>query len=286
MSIPSDPVLQDIILQGMKEGGQYTVTSSSAAYTEFKAYQWETIKTEIWNACRADRLLETQSCLVAVSGLSNMVLTLPSDFDSEISLDVYDADDSFRGTAQAGGLSISLTLASTFESTNADMIGRYLFIIGGSGGGQHRQIIAYDNTTKLAYLDEAWSVTTGATSNYLVGVTKAPLVRRDYERPMPPSGRPTTYSRIGSKLYVYPAGDKYYPIILTYRANLTRLDDAGAVFTRHLRERRHLWVQGVKTKTMERYDDERRMQEKQVWEAMLRQHSGQNPVYTQLQGSR
>lgn len=285
MSIPSNPVLQDIILQGMKEGGQYTVTSSSQAYTEFKAYQWETIKTEIWNASRVDPLLETQSCLVAFAGMSNMAVSLPSDFDSEISVVLYDADEGFRGIAQAGGSSNTLTLAADFESTNEDMLGRYLFTVGGSGGAQHRQIIAYVNSTKVAYLDEVWTTATGATTEYVVGVTKHELPRRDYQRPGT-SRRPAFYSRVGSKLYVYPAGDQVYPLILTYYANLTRLDDAGTVFTKHLRERRHLWVQGVKVKTMERYDDERRVQEKAIWDKMLAQYGAQNPTYTQLEGFR
>ncbi len=286
MSVPSNPVLQDIILQGMKEGGQYTVTSSSTAYTEFKAYQWETIKTEIWNACRTDTLLETEVCLVAFAGMSNMAVTLPSDFDSEIALWVYDSEDALRGTAQAGGSSNTLTLAADFESTNEDMLGRYLFTIGGSGGGQHRQIITYVNSTKVAYTDLVWTTATGATTEYLVGTSRHKLVRRDYDKPVRSSGLPTSYSRVGPILNIFPAGDKVYPLILTYRANLTRLDDAGTVFTKHLRERRHLWVQGVKTKTMERYDDERRTYEKQVWEKMLQQYGGQNPVYTQLEGYR
>lgn len=283
MPVPSDPVVQDIILQGMKEGGQYTVTSVSTAYTDFLDYQWETIKTEIWNACRTDKLLEVEAVALCTVGSSS--ITLPSDFDNEISLTLFDAPDSYRGTAQAGAAG-TLTLASTFSATAAEMYGRYLFTLSGTGSGQVRQVTGYNDTTKVATVASNWSTTPDSTTTYLVGNTRYRLNRLDYIKTETPNQRPAYYSVLAYNIQVHPAGDKIYPVILAYRSNLTRLDDSGTVFTKHLRERRHLWVQGVKSKTMERYDDERRVQEKQIWEAMLKQYSAQNVVYTQMEVNR
>lgn len=279
MSVPSDPTVEDIILEGMKTGGQYTVTNTDARYTEFLASHWQTLKTEIWNACDTDKVLEVESCVLATVGYSPV--TLPADFDSEISLWVYDADDSYRGTAQDGASS-SLTLASTFSAQTADLYGRYLFTLSGTGSGQYRQIISYDDTTKIATVGSSWTVTPDSTTTYLVAVSKSPLVRDDYNRREFPSLRPRLYSRVGNNLMVMPAADQTYPIILTYRSNLTRLDDAGTVFTKHLRERRYLWVEGVKTKTFARYDDERFQLQKPIWEQFLRQYGAQNPVYARM----
>jgi hypothetical protein len=73
---------------------------------------------------------------------------------------------------------------------------------------------------------------------------------------------------------------------MIYRSNLTRLDESGSTFIKHLRERRHLWIQGVKVRTMAKFDDERYPAEKQIWEQMLAQYAAQNPVYAQLEGHR
>lgn len=282
-SIPSDPTLTDIIIQGMREGGQYTVTSSQQAYTDFVTYQWATIKTEMWNACRTDRMLESDTCIVCNPGAS--VVALPADFDSEVSLWIYDADTTFRGTAQTGDVA-SITLASTFTDTNADLLGRYIFTIGGTGSGQVRQITGYNDSTKLVTVDANWTTPPDNTTQYLIQVIRTQLHRKDHLRPAMPSRRPQYYMRVGTKLLVYPAADQVYPVLLTYRSNLTRLDDAGTLFTKHLRERRHLWVQGVKVKTMARYDDDRYEQEKQIWEQMLIQYGRQNVVYERMEINR
>ena len=284
MAVPSDPTRESLILEGMKAGGQYTVTNTDARYTEFLANQWETLKTEIWNACRTDRFLESEALMLTTIGYSPV--TLPTDFDNDISAYLYDIDDALAGTAQTGASS-SLTLASTFSMTAADMYGRYLFTLSGTGSGQYRQITAYNDTTKEATVGSAWTTTPDSTTTYVISSIFVRLRRDDYVRAREFTARPSMYSRLGVSMSVLPAPDKVYPILLTYRSNLTRLDDtAGTTFIKHLRERRVLWVEGIKTKTMERYDDERFPTQKQIWETLLRQYSAQNVVYTQMSGSR
>jgi len=279
VSIPGDPSVQDIILQGMKEGGQTTVIAGGTAYTEFKAYQFDTIKSEMWAKCKTDKLLETTSVLIANVGTS--AVTLPTDFDSEVSLVIYDGEDPYRGTAQAGASS-TMTLASSFSDTQEAMWGRYLFTTSGTGSGQFRQISAYDDTTKIATVSEAWTTQPDATTTYLVATYAKELRRQDYYRGTVTAARPEIYGRMGTGMFVYPAGDDIYPIIITYRSNLTRLDDAGSLFVKHLRERRSLWVQGVKVKTMARYDDDRYTAEKMIWDQMLMDYAAENVVYDRM----
>lgn len=282
MSIPGDPSVQDIILQGMREGGQYTVTAGSTAYTDFKNYQWDTIKAEIWNACRTDKLLETTSVLLCNVG--NSSVALPSDFDTAVSLLIYDASGTYRGTAQTGSSS-SITLDSTFSAATSDLQGRYVFTLSGTGAGQINQITDYNDTTKVVTLASTWT-SPDNTTTYLISSVHYTLHRNDYYRSDIPNRRPMYYGLTGYGLSVAPAGDLIYPIVLTYRSNLTRLDEAGSLLSKHLRERRHLWIQGVKTKTMARYDDDRYTTEKQIWEQMLRQYSAQSTVYTRMTPSR
>jgi len=70
------------------------------------------------------------------------------------------------------------------------------------------------------------------------------------------------------------ATDRIYALWWDYWANLDRLDEAGAVFIRHLREHRSLWVQGVAVKTMQRYDEDRYQLELSVYNDMLNAYAG------------
>lgn len=283
MSIPGDPAVQDIILNGMKEGGQYTITAGGAAFAEFKLYQFETLKSEMWAACKTDRLLETEAVLVARTGKTQLVL--PTDFDSEIRVILYDADDSYRGTLQSATAD-TVTLAATFSSTSELMYGRKFFTLTGSGAAQCREIIDYDDTTKVATLASALSPLADATTTYLIATVEYPLRRLDYDRTVRTANRPAVYGVLAAGMSVYPAPDKVYPMTLLYRPNLTRIDDAGAVFVKHMRERRSLWVTGVKAKTMARYDDDRHELAKAEWEAALRLYAADNVMYETVEPNR
>ncbi|MGL5935276.1 MAG: hypothetical protein ACRCZI_06595 [Cetobacterium sp.] len=283
MAIPGDPSVQDIILNGMKEGGQYTITAGSTAFTEFKNYQFETLKSELWAACHTDRLLETEA--VVLSSVGKTTISLPTDFDSTIRLVVYDADDSFRGTLQSA-TSNTVTLASTFSSSPDRMYGRKLFTLSGLGAGQCLEIIGYDDLTKIATLSGNWTVTPDVTTGYMVATLEYELRRDDYRRRIVEAARPVAYGRFAGSIQIIPAPDKIYPILMLYRTNLTRLDDAGPVFVKHLRERRSLWIAGVKEKTMARYDDDRHQVSKAEWEAALMRYASDNVVYDTMEPNR
>lgn len=280
MAVPGDPSVESIILQGMKEGGQYTITAGSTPYTEFKSYQFQSIKSEMWAACKTDKLLETEAVLLTAIGVSPV--TLPSDFDSEIRVVLYDADDGYRGTAQAGATA-TMTLASTFSSTAEELHGRYLFTLSGTGSGQVRQIVDYDDSTKIATVHADWTTAPDSTTGYMVATAEFELSRKDYQRQVRTRNRPSIYGRTGIGLQVSPAPDKIYPMIMIYRSNMTRLDEAGSLFVKHLRERQSLWIQGVKTKTMLRYDDDRYSMEKANWDQALLMYAAENVVYEQLE---
>lgn len=285
MAVPDNPTVSEIIIQGMQEAGQYTVTTAQSAYLSFKANQWETIKAEIWNACQTDRFLEGLSCRVISEGSTEIIE--PDDFDSEINVQLFWCADEYRGTAQAGS-STTITLASSFSADEDDIKGRRIFITDGAGKNAQRVINAYNDTTKVVTV-ETWPTSgsnPNSTSEYVIGMQSEKLVRRDYEYFSKQTGRPRQYSRRNWNIELAPTADEDYPVLLTYRANLTLMDEASDQFITHLRRRRHLWIQGVKVKTMAKFDDERRPLEEQIWERMLAQYSAQNVVYTQMEGHR
>lgn len=280
MAVPSDPTVASVIRDGMVEAGQYTLSVSSQAVTDFTARQFQTIKTEVWAASNHDDLLETEACLIA--GLGNSAVTLPADFDHETQVWVYDASEPYRGTAQAGGAA-TITLATAFSEDPTALFGRFVFILSGTGSGQHRQIIAYNNATKVLTVHTNWTTNPDSTSAYLIGVLVRKLIRRDTIRVEQPTYRPTWYSLVGTSLLVWPAGDQLYPLVLRYIPNLTRLDEAGTVFVKHLRERRWLWIAGVKYLTGVRYNEARAPEWRDEWYKLhLPRYASLNLVSDQL----
>jgi len=71
------------------------------------------------------------------------------------------------GAAQAG-TSTTITLKSTASSTDDIYNGMYVTITSGTGSGQTRIIQDYVGSTKVATVDEPWTVTPNGTSNYQV----------------------------------------------------------------------------------------------------------------------
>jgi hypothetical protein len=63
------------------------------------------------------------------------------------------------------------------------------------------------------------------------------------------------------------APDRVYIIEWEYWAALDRLDDAGRVFLRHLREWSALYMQGIGIRVMTRFDEDRRNTETQIYNA-------------------
>jgi len=276
-------LIDDIIYQGMREAGQYTITRSQTAFTEFQAYQWPTIKSEIWNASRTDRILEKYAARTAFVGTYN--LNLPSDYDNVTRIWLFDAPDTHRGTAQ-GATANTLTLASSFSDDELNMRGRWLFILTSTGLNQARVISSYNDTTKVATVETDWGTTPDNTPTYLIGVQRHELRRCDYAPGYSAAARPTAYARQGNEVHIYPTADKNYGLLFYYQPNLTLMSETDVAFLKHLAARRALWVQGVKVRTAARYDDERYGPEKAIWERMLSQYAGQNTVYRQMEGSR
>lgn len=77
-------------------------------------------------------------------------------------------------TASAG-TSTTITLQSgTLTSRLGTYIGQVITTTGGTGSGQTKTIIAYDNTTRIATVDSAWSVTPDNTTTYTIAaITQA-----------------------------------------------------------------------------------------------------------------
>jgi hypothetical protein len=73
------------------------------------------------------------------------------------------------GTAQAGGSTTTIKLASGASAVDDYYVGMSVEITGGTGDGQTGVIIAYDGTTKIATVAKTWAAAPDATSEYSIG---------------------------------------------------------------------------------------------------------------------
>jgi hypothetical protein len=280
MAIPSTPTWTATISAAMISAGRLNVSFNEVNLMSQRGAQ--DIKTELWSSSRTDLLLQTETVVLVTTGSS--VFTVPPDFDSEVTLNVYYGYDGLRSQAQAGNTQ-SITLAASDGAADDAYNGYYVFTLSGTNSGQYRQITAYRSATKVASLSSTWNAP-DATTNYLVANLDRELTRAGDVLPVTIPGIPRQYRVTGPTVTVWPAPDKIYPIVMVYQPNLTMIDETSDIFLRWLKQRMSLVKQGIKVMTMALYDDDRYQQELQRWEQMKGAYGAQNPTYSQVLGHR
>ena len=295
MAIPSNPTVTSICTAALKQAGMPSPTD--AQVTELAEDGFQNVKTQLWLHNPTDHLLETRYYLLLQAGKG--YLGTPNDLDAAIYIDVYAGPEEYAGTAQTGASS-TITLASDFSADESAIQGLFIFITGGTGVGQHRQILNLDASTKVLTVNAPWLTTPDSTTTYLITMEMKRLIRDDeanwFSKQLAPNiGFPKFYtvtsiappSGSAPAFRIFPAPDHdRYACVMTYRPNLTLLDETGTLFVKHLRERRTLWMQGTKVQAMGRYDDDRYMQALQLWEIMLKKYATHNYTMTQAEGYR
>lgn len=277
MAIPSDPSVTSICTEALKRGGRTTPNSMQiAAAIE---HQFREVKADITQRSARHPSLETQYVTATVNGQSRY--TWPTDADDIRSVQYVTGP--LEGAWQGAVVSSSsgtTVLSASFDQATADVRGKFLFMLLGTGANQFRQITNYDNTTKSATVDRVWTTTPVASTYYMIGTQHYKLHSFDkpwgYDTIAAPggTGTPRRAAPVGREMWLDCATDGIYGLWWDYWANLDRLDEEGTVFIRHLREHRSLWIQGITVKTMQRYDEDRYQTELQVYGDMLNAYAG------------
>lgn len=83
-------------------------------------------------------------------------------------------------TAQAGGTTTTIVLASGASAVDDFYTGMTVSITGGTGNGQQGEIISYDGTTKTATIAAPWTTAPDATSTYSIGENAMYLPNSDF----------------------------------------------------------------------------------------------------------
>ena len=284
MSIPANPSTYSLVADAMNAAiHTLNASSSSTVVTNNAVSFMENVKVQLWAASSTDKLLETTAVMVVATGSSTV--SLPTDFDHEQELRIYDGPDENRGGVRAATVN-AIQLGTEFQADADSIVGSYVFTLSGTGSAQEAQIASYNDTTKWATMQASFATQPDTTTTYLVASQWWALRKLDYWAGTHYNSRPSHYRMVSTTTYVMPPADTAYPIRIYYGANLTRLDDSGAVFIKHMRERRYYWIQGLKVETMGMFDDDRYGQESQKWQLILANYGGKNPTYTQCAFSR
>jgi len=236
------------------------IASPSSAQTTRMQDEWlEEIFNEILDtAVQTGRtnLKTLQDTLYDASVKGSRTIDLAEAFDEEVAVAILDGTE--RGTAQAGSTT-TITLASDEDITEARILGKDIFITGGTSADSISQCTAYDTTTKVATVSPTWTAPASG-STYLV-VEKVHLLEEinieDLEEIQPMAiGIPSEFAKYKRQLIFDRAFDiSTYGIRLRYFVNIHEVDRAGTLYTRILQNWRGILVQGLYYKALESQGD-------------------------------
>lgn len=272
MAIPSDPTVSSIVTEGLARGGR--VNAAAGIISSATEHQFREVKSDITQRSARHPVLETQYVTATVDGQSRYAWPTDADDIRSLTIVYADTDGYWQSTAQAGG-SNTITLHASFSQEANLVKGKFIYLLGGTGANQFAQIISYDNGTKVATVDRNWTTNPASGTTYHIGGWHRKIYSFDkpwgfdclsapYQR-----GTPFRAAPVGREMWLDYATDRIYALWWDYWSNLDRIDEAGSVFIRHLREYRSLWIQGIAVKTMQRYDEDRYQSELQVYGNML-----------------
>lgn len=274
MAVPSNLTPTQVVTEALKWGGRTVPTASQI--TDGLTLYMAAVKSDLHRVAPCHPSLLTQTTVPTQIGLSKY--DWPVDAEEISSINLIDTRDEtgWTGTAQAGSSS-SITLAAGLDSAGIEMRGRYVHNTTPAVTGKG-QILTYDNTTKVAGLTTVDGTAFAAATPYMIEAMRWEVKKRtsyhmnaweqSYELTRPKQmimrGRTGVFDK---------APDRVYIMEWEYWAALDRLDDAGAVFLRHLREWNALYFQGIGIRVMTRFDEDRRNTETQIYNQMLAEYA-------------
>lgn len=263
MAVPSDPTVTQIKTDAYTKAG--IDSPSSTELTDADRLLQE-VFNDIWLAAFRDgntRLKSLETEMLDISTVGTRSITLPEDFDEEISVSIFDG--THRGTAQTGD-STSITLASDEDATESEVVGKTIIITGGTGENSYGVCTAYSTTTKVATV-VSWSSTSPALSSTYLIVNKTIYLDEENVREFdevgsaPSTGVPSCFAKFNRKIvFDRPFDLSTYGIFIRYFMHLHQVDlseSNTARIVRILRDWRHVITNGLAYKIMELEDNDK-----------------------------
>lgn len=286
MAVPLDPSVTSIITQALKRAGR--TTPSTAQITEATDHALQEVKADIALKAATHPHLLALATTVVTRGQQRYAV--PSDFNEPLSISLLTGPSEWVGLAVAGAAS-AITFPSTLSTlSEADVLGKYILITGGTGQEEYRQIVAYNPSTRVATVDVPWGSAPDGGSTFRIITRVKSLyptnLKYDFEQADNQFivGEPELAVWNGQEILLSPIPDQgTYGLQLRYWVDLSKLDETGSLFVQLLREWRSVWIQGVAVKSDQRFDEDRYAQELSVYNVMLDLLASQTCRVSQVQ---
>ena len=176
MPIPSSPAIASIVTEALKRAGR--TTPSVTQISDATEHQFREVKSDISMKAALIPELLTQEMEIVVSGKSYYPWPAAIEQMQSVQLIESTTEGKWSGTAQSGGTAV-VQLDAAFSADEADMLGRYVFLMQGQGAYRFDQITAYDNGTKVATVANAWSLAPVVGTRYYIEQNRYKLWDRD-----------------------------------------------------------------------------------------------------------
>ena len=285
MAIDSDITIANLVTEALKNAGR--VSPSATQISEGTSYQFRRVKSDIALKSSRHEALKVQAVSVTVNGQSRY--TWPTNAHLLKTVTLLTAPTDFIGTASAGA-STTLTLSTAVVEADANnIIGKFLVTTGGTGSLQIRQVVNWNNTSKVATVESAWTTTPDNTTTYLLATSHRKLWSMDKATewdtlPTPGTrGMPTVGAPSGREFWLNRAPDTTYVLWWDYYAHLDLLDNTSDTVLKHIRMYYTLWSQGLSAWFCQRYDEDRYQGELGVYNILLELYESEASKVNQLQ---
>lgn len=258
MPIPANPLLSDLVLEGIKQAGE---NNPSAALVTRATNEWiEEIKNDIWMLAKKPKILHVTAYTTINMGQSRYAY--PSDYSSDLTLTLLYGTG--QGAAQ-GGSTNTIVLAASDKNTAA-VIGKEILMLSGTSAGSFAQIVTYDPTTKTAGMVPNWATAPVSGDTYMIIDVEYPVETR------PVFDWDARIKLIAPQLpqYIYPIGDdqqgyfifnappdKTYGARLRYYADFSQVDSSSTLMSVIYRKWRNIFIEGIRQKKLNDENDDR-----------------------------
>lgn len=271
MAIPSNPVLADLVLEGINKAGESNPSQSLLTRAQNK---WiEEIKNDIWNLVKKPKILHVTSYTIFNKGQSRY--SYPSDYSSDLSLaTLYGTN---QGICQDGAAN-TITLNSS-DISGQEIVGKDILITAGTAQGSYSQIVTYDSTTKIAAVVPDFAMVPLAGDNYMIIDVEYPIETRpifdgDARYKMVTPHQPRVAYPVGDDQQGYfildSPPDKLYGARLRYYADLSQIDVNSTLMSVIYRRWRNIFLYGVKAKKLADEDDDNQTEAMSYYNQLLR----------------
>ncbi len=285
MSVDSDISIANLVTEALKNAGRTSPTAGQIS--DATAYQFRRVKSDIALKSSRHPSLITQAIGITFTGLSKY--DWPTDAQYIRNVSILEGPEEWHGNAQSGGAA-NITLALTMDvSDSATLIGKYIITTGGTGEKQIRQIVGWNNSTKVITVQPNWTTNPAVSTAYMIATDHQKLYLMDksewdsIRNPGGTVGSSYAAALVGRELWLErPATSVRAAIWFDYYAHMDLLDNAGTVMLRHIRDYYSLWSQGLSAWLCQRYDEDRYMSELQVYQNLLDSYGSESCHVTQM----